>query len=206
MRSSGLGGPRIGGFRVLILVLPINHRDIAKSLAGVDKKKIAWTLRLYGVIYFHSQIRTTSLTWVFFSELQTLAYILDLNPIWMSRLHRSCVYTNRYIVLLLQRFCSTMPWQALGLVLMLKTSADTSKHVRFYSLFRVVSDFSPLCLTKQAWRVAWKTPRVPARVNVSSTRHSRVLPSHPNPDVLYPPFTPDLHVYTLAKKGPNVLF
>lgn len=115
----------------------------------------------------------------------------------MSRLHRSCVYTNRYIVLLLQRFCSTMPWQALGLVLMLKTSADTSKHVRFYSLFRVVSDFSPLCLTKQAWRVAWKTPRVPARVNVSSTRHSRVLPSHPNPD---------LHVYTLAKKGPNVFF
>lgn len=124
----------------------------------------------------------------------------------MSRLHRSCVYTNWYIVLLLQRFCSTMPWQALGLVLMLKTSADTSKHVRFYSLFRVVSDFSPLCLTKQAWRVAWKTPRVPARVNVSSTRHSRVLPSHPNPDVLYPPFTPDLHVYTLAKKGPNVFF
>lgn len=37
----GLGGPRIGGLRVLILVLPINHRDIAKSLAGVDKKKIA---------------------------------------------------------------------------------------------------------------------------------------------------------------------
>lgn len=124
----------------------------------------------------------------------------------MSRLHRSCVYTNRYIVLLLQRFCSTMPWQALGLVLMLKTSADTSKHVRFYSLFRVVSDFSPLCLTKQAWRVAWKTPRVPARVNVSSTRHSRVLPSHPNPDVLYPPFTPDLHVYTLAKKRTKCFF
>lgn len=89
---------------------------------------------------------------------------------------------------------------------MLKTSADTSKHVRFYSLFRVVSDFSPLCLTKQAWRVAWKTPRVPARVNVSSTRHSRVLPSHPNPDVLYPPFTPDLHVYTLAKKRTKCFF
>lgn len=98
--------------------------------------------------------------------------------LWMSRLHRSCVYTNRYIVLLLQRFCSTLPWQALGLVLMLKISADTSKHVRFYSLFRVVSDFSPLCLTKQAWRVAWKTPRVP-RVNVSGTQHSRVLPIPP---------------------------
>lgn len=199
MRSSGLGGPRIGGLRVLILVLPINHRDIAKSLAGVDKKKIAWTLRLYGVIYFHSQIRITSFTWVFFWVTDFGLYLG-----FESYMHRSCVYTNRYIVLLLQRFCSTMPWQALGLVLMLKTSADTSKHVRFYSLFRVVSDFSPLCLTKQAWRVAWKTPRVPARVNVSSTRHSRVLPSHPNPDVLYPPFTPDLHVYTLAKKGPNV--
>lgn len=178
MQSSGLGGPRIGGLRILILVLPINHWDIAKSLAAVDKKKKSLELLGYTALYIfiHKQELPVLLEFFFLSyRLWLISWIWIL---WMSRLHRSCVYTNRYIVLLLQRFCSTLPWQALGLVLMLKISADTSKHVRFYSLFRVVSDFSPLCLTKQAWRVAWKTPRVP-RVNVSGTQHSRVLPIPP---------------------------
>lgn len=49
----GLGGFCIGGLWVLILVLLINYWDIVKSLVGVDKKKIVWIFRLYGVIYFY---------------------------------------------------------------------------------------------------------------------------------------------------------
>lgn len=51
MQSSGLGGPRIGGLRILILVLPINHWDIAKSLAAVDKKKKSLELLGYTALY-----------------------------------------------------------------------------------------------------------------------------------------------------------
>lgn len=81
MQSSGLGGPRIGGLRILILVLPINHWDIAKSLAAVDKKKKSLELLGYTALYIfiHKQELPVLLEF-FFSELQTLAYILDLNP------------------------------------------------------------------------------------------------------------------------------